>query len=165
MKRRALAAAALCVLLAVAVRMHWPEPAGEQVQAYQTLHAFHCRLLRSDALGFVAAKAQDGFELHTRYSEASSFEIRCKGVRVLAVENASPRVVIRIPTDALRRAPNISYLHANFRRWLSQDPSSARLLVAPDEPSWFESRLRGVLGRVPRTQRCGLDATVDPHRS
>jgi len=145
--------------------MQWPDPAGEQIQAYQALHAFDCRSLRSDALGFVATKAQDGFELHTFYSEATPFEIRCKGVRVLAVENASPRVVIRIPTDALWRAPNIGYLHANFRRWLSQSPSSAWLLVAPDTLSWFESRLRGVLGRVPRTQRCGLDATVDPHRS
>lgn len=160
MKHHSVVAAAACALLAVAVWMHWPEPAGEQVWAYQTLRAFDYRLLRSDALGFVAAKAQEGFELHTRYSEATSFEIRRKGVRVLAVENASPRVVIRIPTDALRRAPDIAYLHANFRRWLSQDPSGARLLAAPDEPSWFEARLRSVLERVPRKQRCGLDATA-----
>lgn len=73
MEKRGLAAAALCVLLAVAVWMHWPEPAGEQVRVYQVLHAFDNRLLRSDALGFVAATAEEGFELHTRYSEATSF--------------------------------------------------------------------------------------------
>lgn len=164
MKKRGFAAAAACIVLISAMWAGWPEPAGDQVWAYQKLQPADYRLLHSDALGFVTAKADEGFELHTRYAGVTSFEIRCKGVRVLAVENASPRVVIRIPTDALRRAPDIAYLHANFRRWLSQDPSRARLLAAPDEPSWFEARLRSVLGRVPRKQRCGLDATVDPHR-
>lgn len=38
--------------------------------------------------------AQEGLDLRTRYSEATSFEIRCKGVRVMVVENTSPRVSI-----------------------------------------------------------------------
>ncbi|SMR76659.1 MULTISPECIES: cold-shock protein [Stenotrophomonas] len=165
MKKHGLAAAALCGALAVAVWMQWPEPAVEQVWAYQTLHAFDYRLLRGDALGFVAAKAQEGFELHTRYSEATSFEIRCKGVRVMTVENASSRVSIRIPTDALRRAPDIARLHANVPRWLDHDQSRGRLLVAPEEPSWFEASMRSVVERVPRKEQCGLDATVGRYRS
>ncbi|WP_375068980.1 cold-shock protein [Stenotrophomonas lactitubi] len=165
MKKHGLAAAAVCIVVIGAVWLGWPEPAGEQVWAYQTLHEVDYRLLRGDALGFVTAKAQEGFELRTRYSEATSFEIQCKGVRVMAVENASSRVLIRIPTDALRRAPDIAHLHANFRRWLNQDPSHARLLVAPEEPSWFEASLRSVVERVPRKEQCGLDATVGRHRS
>lgn len=46
---------------------------------------------------------------------------------MLTVENASPRVMIRIPMDVLQRAPDIAYLHTNFRRWLTQDPNRARL--------------------------------------
>ncbi|MBM9912913.1 MULTISPECIES: cold-shock protein [Stenotrophomonas] len=156
MKKLGLAVVALCGVLAVAVWMHWPEPAGEQVWAYQTLHEVDYRLLRGDALGFVTAKTQEGFELHTRYSEATYFEIRCKGVRVMVVENASSRVLIRIPTDALRRAPDIARLHANVPRWLDHDQSHDLLLVSPDEPSWFLTVLRRLFERVPRKDRCVL---------
>ncbi len=165
MKKHGLAAAAVCIAVIGAMWVEWLEPAGDQVWAYQKLQPADYRLLHSDALGFVTAKAHEGSELHARHAGATSFEIRCKGVRVLAVENASPRVVIRIPTDALRRAPDIAHLHANFRRLLSQAPNRARLLWASDEPSWLGARLHSALGRVPRKQPCGLDATVDPHRS
>ncbi|MFV7454444.1 cold-shock protein [Stenotrophomonas maltophilia] len=165
MKMQGVAAAVVCIAVIGAVWAAWPEPVGDQVWAYQKLQPADYRLLHSDALGFVTVKADEGFELHTRFSGATSFEIRCKDVVVLDVENAPSRVLIRMPTDALRRAPDIAHLHANFRRLLGQAPNRARLLLASDEPSWLGARLQCALGRVSRKQPCGLDATVDPHRS
>lgn len=96
MKKHGLAAAAVCIALIGAVWAEWPEPAGDQVWAYQKLQPVDYRLLHSDALGFVTAKADEGFELHTRYAGVTSFEIRCKGVLVMDVENAPSRVLIRL---------------------------------------------------------------------
>ncbi len=60
MKNHSLAAAAVCASIMAAVWMGWPEPAGDQVWAYQKLRPADYRLLHSDALGFVTAKAHEG---------------------------------------------------------------------------------------------------------
>lgn len=154
MKQYGLAAVAACIAVIGAVWAAWPEPAGDQVWAYQKLQPADYRLLHSDALGFVTAKAQEGFELHTRYAGVTSFEIRCKGVLVLDVENAPSRVLIRMPADARWRAPDIERLRISFERWLDLHQSR--------EGCWWKVRgLRGLrrgLGAL--TGRCLMTSGV-----
>lgn len=57
MKMHGLAAAVMCIAVIGAVWAAWPEPAGDQVWAYQKLQPADYQLLHSDALGFVTAKA------------------------------------------------------------------------------------------------------------
>lgn len=154
MKKYGSAAAAACIVLIGAMWAGWPEPAGEQVWAYQKLRPADYRLLHSDALGFVTAKADEGFELHTRYAGATSFEIRCKGVLVMDVENAPSRVLIRMPADAWWRAPDIERLRISFERWLDLHQSQGQLLVESAGPSWLEARFGRFGGAVPDQQRC-----------
>ena len=154
MKKYGSAAAAACIVLIGAMWAGWPEPAGEQVWAYQKLRPADYRLLHSDALGFVTAKADEGFELHTRYAGATSFEIRCKGVLVMDVENAPSRVLIRMPADAWWRAPDIERLRISFERWLDLHQSQGQLLVESAGPSWLEARFGRFSGEVPYGQRC-----------
>lgn len=161
MKKHGLVAAAACIVVIGAVWPGWPEPAGDQVWAYQKLQPADYRLLHSDALGFVTAKADEGFELHTRYAGVTSFEIRCKGVLVMDVENAPSRVLIRVPADALTRAPDIERLRLSFERWLDLHQSKGRLLVESARPSWLEPRFGRFGGAVPDPQRCLFE---DPGR-
>lgn len=154
MMKYGLAAAAVCAAITVAVWMGLPEPAGDQVWAYQKLRPADYRLLYSDALGFVAAKADEGFELYTRHAEATSFEIRCKGVVVMDVENVPSRVLIRLPADARWRAPDIELLRGSFERWLDLHQSEGRLLMERAGPSWVEARFGRFDGLVPDEQRC-----------
>ncbi|HGM6933143.1 cold-shock protein [Stenotrophomonas maltophilia] len=149
-----LAAAAVCIAVIGAMWVEWPEPAGDQVWAYQKLQPADYRLLHSDALGFVTAKAHEGFELHARHARATSFEIRCKGVVVMDVENAPSRVLIRMPADARWRAPDIERLRISFERWLDLHQSQGRLLVESAGPSWVEARLGRLDRSVPDDQRC-----------
>ncbi|CAH0196203.1 cold-shock protein [Stenotrophomonas lactitubi] len=161
MKKYGFAPAAACIVLIGAMWAGWPEPAGEHVWAYQKLRPADYRLLHSDALGFVTAKADEGFELHTRYAGVTSFEIRCKGVLVMDVENAPSRVLIRVPADALTRAPDIERLRLSFERWLDLHQSKGRLLVESARPSWLEARFGRFGGAVPDQQRCLFE---DPGR-
>jgi hypothetical protein len=154
MKMHGLAAAAVCIAVIGAMWVEWPEPAGDQVWAYQKLQPADYRLLHSDALGFVTAKAHEGFELHTRHARATSFEIRCKGVLVMEVENAPSRVLIRMPADARWRAPDIERLRTSFERWLDLHQSQGRLLVESAGPSWVEKRFGRFNGLVLDEQRC-----------
>ncbi|EKT4087163.1 cold-shock protein [Stenotrophomonas maltophilia] len=154
MKNHGLAAAAVCASIMAAVWMGWPEPAGDQVWVYQKLRPADYRLLHSDALGFVTAKAHEGFELHARLAGATSFEIRCKGVLVMDVENVPSRVLIRMPADARWRAPDIERLRFSFERWLDLHQSQGRLLVESAGPSWVEARLGRLDRSVPDDQRC-----------
>ncbi|EKT4092839.1 cold-shock protein [Stenotrophomonas riyadhensis] len=156
MKKHGLAAAAVCAAITVAVWMGWPEPAGDQVWAYQKLRPADYRMLHSQALGFVAAKTDEGFELYARHVGATSFEIRCKGVLVMDVENAPSRVLIRMPADARLRAPDIERLRINFERWLDLHQSQGKLLVESAGPSWVEARFGRFTGLVPDEQRCLL---------
>ncbi|MEJ1141222.1 cold-shock protein [Stenotrophomonas sp. CCNWLW162] len=158
MKMHGLAAAAVCVAVIGAMWVQWPEPAGDQVWAYQKLQPADYRLLHSDARGFVTAKADEDFELHARHAKATSFEIRCKGVVVMDVENAPSRVLIRMPAGAVWRAPDIERLRISFGRWLDIYQSQGRLLVERAGPSWVEARF-GRLGRVvPDEERCPIGA-------
>ncbi|MGF6417569.1 hypothetical protein ABH900_001036 [Stenotrophomonas sp. AN71] len=154
MKKYGLIAGAVCVAVIGVVWAAWPEPSADQAWAYQKLQQADYRLLHSDALGFVAAKAEEGFELRTRYAGTTSFEIRCKGVVVLDVENAPSRVLIRMPADALQRAPDIERLRLSFERWLDLHQSQGQLLVESAGPSWVEARFRRFSGAVPDEQRC-----------
>lgn len=154
MKKHGLAAAAVCAAITVAVWMGWPEPAGDQVWAYQKLRPADYRMLHSEALGFVAAKAREGFELHVRHAGATSFEIRCKGVLVMDAENAPSRVLIRMPADARLRAPDIERLRISFEHWLDLHQSQGTLLVESAGPSWVEARFGRFTGLVPDEQRC-----------
>ena len=156
MKKCGFAAAAACIVLIGAMWAGWPEPAGEQVWAYQKLRPADYRLLHSDALGFVTAKADEGFELHTRYAGVTSFEIRCKGVLVMDVENAPSRVLIRMPANALWRAPDIERLRISFDRWLVYHQSQGLLLMEGAGPSWIEARFGRFIESVTDQQRCLL---------
>ncbi|AUI09350.1 MULTISPECIES: cold-shock protein [Stenotrophomonas] len=156
MKMHGLAAAVVCIAVIGAMWVEWPEPAGDQVWAYQKLRPADYRLLHSDALGFVTAKAYEGFELYARHAGATSFEIRCKGVLVMDVENAPSRVLIRMPADARWRAPDIERLRSSFERWLDLHQSQGRLLVESAGPSWVEARFGRFTGLVPDEQRCLL---------
>lgn len=158
MKMHGLAAAAVSIAVIGAMWVEWPEPAGDQVWAYQKLRPADYRLLHSDALGFVTAKAREGFELHARHASATSFEIRCKGVLVMEVENAPSRVLIRMPADARWRAPDIERLRISFERWLDLHQSQGRLLVESAGPSWVEARFGRFNGLVLDEQRCLLGA-------
>lgn len=154
MKMHDLAAAAVCIAVIGAMCVEWPEPAGDQVWAYQKLQPADYRLLHSDARGFVTAKADEGFELHARHAKATSFEIRCKGVLVMEVENAPSRVLIRMPADARWRAPDIERLRSSFERWLDLHQSQGKLLVESAGPSWVEARFGRFTGLMPDEQRC-----------
>ncbi|GAB2316487.1 cold-shock protein [Stenotrophomonas geniculata] len=159
MKMYGLAAAVVCIAVIGAMWMEWPEPTGDQVWAYQKLQPADYRLLHSDARGFVTAKADEGFELHARHAKATSFEIRCKGVVVMDVENALSRVLIRMPADARWRAPDIERLRISFERWLDLHQSQGKLLVESAGPSWVEARLWRFSSTLPDEQRCLLEGS------
>ncbi|WP_313050638.1 cold-shock protein [Stenotrophomonas cyclobalanopsidis] len=154
MKQWYFALAVLCVGLAGAVWMQWPAPASDEVSAYRKLPVVEYRLLRSEAMGYASSQALQGLSFHARADGAGSFEIRCKGVAVMAVENAPARVLLRMPSDALTRAPDVSRLLESFQQWLVEEPSHARLVGERGEPSWLEARLRDVVEGVPPAERC-----------
>lgn len=154
MKQHGLVAVAACIVVIGVVWAGWPAPSADQAWSYQKLQPVDARALHGDALGFVTANAHEGFELHTRHAEAASFEIRCKGILVMGVENTPSRVLIRMPADAARRAPDVEHLRASFERWLEHHQSRGRLLVERAGPSWIEARFGRFNGVVPDGQRC-----------
>jgi hypothetical protein len=92
----------------------------------------------------------------------TSFEIRCKGVLVMDVENAPSRVLIRMPADARWRAPDIERLRLSFERWLDYHQSQGALLVQSAGTSWIEALFGRFNGAVPDGQRCLLGTAGRP---
>lgn len=154
MKRWYFAVALVCGTLAGAVWMHWPAPTDDEVTAYRKLPVLDYRMLRMDAMAYAQTQVNQGLAFHARPDGTDSFEIRCKGVIVLAVENAPGEVVLHRPSNALRRAPDIVRLMDSFQRLLVLDPRQERLAAKRDEPSWLEAQLRRITERVPGPERC-----------
>lgn len=157
MKQWRFALALLGVGFAGAVWMHWPAPAGDVVSAYRKLPVMHYRMVQTDAMVFAEAKAYQGLRFVPRTDGTGSFEIRCKGVPVLVVENTPARVLVRLPADGLRRAPDVAWLLDTQRLWLVPEPGNAAVGGMRGKPSWWEARWREVVERVPRRQRCLLE--------
>lgn len=164
MNRRFAASAAVCGVFAAVVWLHWPDAMSDRVWAYERLHEVNHRLLRGDAQGFVAAKAEQGFALRRRHGERTSFEILCKGVRVLDVDIAPSRVVMRMPADALWRAPDIGRLRVSLHQWLHHDQGRRHWLVAHHEPTWVEMRVRGAGVPPADGERCLQGEPVEQAR-
>jgi len=153
MRQWVFALAVLGLGLAGALWMH-ALPAGEEVSAYRKLSFVEYRVLRGDAMAYAASQAYQGFSFHSRPDGAGSFEIRCRGVVVMEVENGPARVLLRMPSDALKRAPDIARLLELFQHWMVEDSSHARLLDERGEPRWLQAWLRHVVEGVPRRERC-----------
>lgn len=150
MKRWNLALAAACAVLAGALWVHWPAPPEDVVTAYRKLSQVEYRVLYITAAGYAEAEAHQGLVFHARGDGARSFEIHCKGVVVVEVENTPSRVLLRMPANALRRAPDVERLLQRFSYWLVPEQRPVQVV----EPAWWEARLREVAWHVPRAQRC-----------
>lgn len=156
MRARLLAAVAACGVVAATVWWQWPAAPEDQVHAYTILQDFDYSLLEGDARGLATAKGRQGFDFHTGGGGVAAFQVRCKGVVVMDVQNAPPLVLIRMPADALWRAPDIAQLHRRFQRWLGIAPGD---VVGAGEPSWVQARILRMQRGVPDDARCvfGVD--------
>lgn len=154
MKKRIAASAALCAMLAGVVWLYWPNTASDRVWAYEALPGAGYPRLLGDAQGYVAANASQGLALHQWRGEGPVFEVLCKGVRVMDVESGPTRLVIRMPADALWRAPGIRHLRLGLQQRLDYGRAAPWMLVSRSEPTWLEVRLHASTGSVPDEQRC-----------
>lgn len=119
MKKRCSALATVAaVALAGTACVQQPAPGSDRVWAYPMAHEFDFRMIHDDARGFAAAKAHEGFEFRSLGPAADGFEIRRHDVVVMEVERGPSRVVVRMPADALQRAPGVGRLLLNVPRWL-----------------------------------------------
>ncbi|WP_312706816.1 cold-shock protein [Stenotrophomonas sp.] len=160
MKAYLIAVVAVCGVLAAAVWQQWPDPPEpeDQVHTYRTLQDFDYSLLEGHARGLAMAKARQGFAFHTQHGGTASFQVSCKGVGVMDVQSTPPMMRVRLPADALSRAPDIERLHSHFQGWLGIAPGDVEAAV---EPSWVQARiLRMRWGVVPDEARCGLGVDV-----
>lgn len=148
MKRNVFTAVAACIALFGTVWAAWPAPASEQVWSYQKLQPVDYRQLHSNALAFVTVKRRQGFELRARNGDAGpvSFEILCRGVQVLDVENTAARVVIRMPggwadARAGHRRPARQFRalddHLSERQLVADGAGGAVMDREADGAGWF----------------------------
>ena len=142
-----------CVGLVGGVWVRGPARAGDEVSDYRRWPVVEYRLLRSEAMGYASSQALQGLSFHARPDGAGSFEIRCKGVAVMEVENAPARVLLRMPSDALARAPDIARPLEIFQHWLVADSSHAAVLGERSAPSRLQAQLRPVAAGVPPLDR------------
>lgn len=164
MDRRFAAGVAVCGVFAAVVWLHWPDAMSDRVWAYEPLHQVNHRLLRGDAQGFVAAKAEQGYALRRRHGGGTSFQVLCKGVRVLDVTIAPSRVVMRMPADALWRAPDVEHLRVSLHQWLQHGQGRRQWLVAQREPTWLQMRVRGAGVPPVNGERCLPGEAVEQAR-
>lgn len=147
------AAVALCMAAVVTVQCQWSVPPLPSPLAFQEIPGDRFSNLRRQAIQFVDARQWQGFHF-VEWKEHGSFQVHCRGVPVLWLENRPQHVLMQASLNAEQRAPEVLQLRA-FLRWQLQPLDYLeQVLIGVPEPVLMD-RVPGKLdGGVPDGARC-----------
>ncbi|MBA0446534.1 hypothetical protein D7Y61_04185 [Stenotrophomonas maltophilia] len=147
------AAMALSMAAVVAAQCQWPVPPLPSPLAFQAIPGDRFSNLRRQAIQFVDARQWQGFHFVER-KEHGSFQVHCRGVPVLWLENRPEHVLMQTSLDAEQRAPEVLQLRA-FLRWQLQPLDYLeQVLIGVPEPVLMDRVLGKLAGGVPDGVRC-----------
>lgn len=149
------AATALCVGIVIAAQAQWLEPPAPSPIAFQRISNERFSQLRRQAMRFVEVRPGHGFQFVERH-EGASFQIHCRGVRVLWLERRPQLVLLQVSLDADQRAPAVVQLRALLQWQLQPVDYLEQVLAGVPEPVLMDRVLLMLAGEVPDGVRCGM---------
>ncbi len=135
--------------LAAIALLPWPQSAAEETWVYPKVGFAEFEKLYGSAHGFASERRATGFTIYPADAVARSFQVRCKGFPVLRVERTKPTVALRLPADALQRAPETEALYLDLQQLMAFNQIEG--VSVPDgraRPWWRAGPV------VPRNERC-----------
>ncbi|MBK0026238.1 hypothetical protein IAE57_08675 [Stenotrophomonas sp. S48] len=138
----------LAALAAVAL-LPWPQTAAEEKWVYPKVGFAEFEKLYGSAHEFVSTRRATGFTIYPANAVAPSFQVRCKGFPVLRVERTKPTVALRLPADALERAPETEALYLDLQQLMAFNQVEGVSIPDGRARPWWRAG-----PPVPRNERC-----------
>ncbi|AWH30917.1 hypothetical protein C1931_19325 [Stenotrophomonas sp. YAU14A_MKIMI4_1] len=152
---RSFLASGLMVITALAAIacLPWPQSAAEQKWVYPKMGFAEFEKLYGSAHEFVSTRRATGFTIYPADAVAPSFQVRCKGFPVLRVERTKPTVALRLPADALQRAPESEALYLDLQQLMALNQIEGVSIPDGRARPWWRAG-----PRVPKDERCALSS-------
>ena len=135
--------------LAAIACLPWPQSAAEEKWVYPKVGFAEFEKLYGSAHGFVSERRATGFTIHPADAVAPSFQVRCKGFPVLRVERTKPTVALRLPADALQRAPEAEALYLDLQQLMAFNQIEGTSIPDGRARPWWRAG-----PPVPKDERC-----------
>ncbi|AWH21515.1 hypothetical protein C1933_09960 [Stenotrophomonas sp. ZAC14D2_NAIMI4_6] len=150
---RSFVPSALMVIAALAAisLLPWPQSAAEETWVYPKMEFAEFEKLYGSAHEFVSTRRATGFTIYPADAVAPSFQVRCKGFPVLRVERTKPTVALRLPADALQRAPESDTLYLDLQQLMAFNQVEGVSIPDGRARPWWRAG-----PPVPKDERCAL---------
>ncbi|AWH29208.1 MULTISPECIES: hypothetical protein [Stenotrophomonas] len=135
--------------LAAIACLPWPQSAAEEKWVYPKVGFAEFEKLYGSAHEFVSTRRATGFTIYPADAVAPSFQVRCKGFPVLRVERTKPTVALRLPADALQRAPESEALYLDLQHLLALNQIEGVSIPDGRARPWWRAG-----PPVPKDERC-----------
>ncbi|AWH25388.1 hypothetical protein C1932_09955 [Stenotrophomonas sp. YAU14D1_LEIMI4_1] len=135
--------------LAAIACLPWPQSAAEETWVYPKVGFAEFEKLYGSAHEFVSTRRATGFTIYPADAVAPSFQVRCKGFPVLRVERTKPTVALRLPADALQRAPESEALYLDLQQLLAFNQIEGVSIPDGRARPWWRAG-----PAVPKDERC-----------
>ena len=129
----------------------WPQGAAEETWVYPKQRYVEFGQLYGSARGFVSTRRAPGFTIYPADGAAPSFQVRCRGAVVLQVESTTLSLALRLPADALERAPETEALYLNLQQLMMFAQVEGVSIPDGQARPWW-----GAGPAVPEDERCAL---------
>ncbi|AWH17635.1 hypothetical protein C1922_10125 [Stenotrophomonas sp. ZAC14D2_NAIMI4_7] len=137
--------------LAAIAWLPWPQGTAEATRAYPKAGFVEYGQLYGSAHGFVSTRRAPGFTVYPADAAAPSFQVRCRGVVVLQVESTTTAVTLRLPADALQRAPETEALFLDLQQLMMFAQIEGVSIPDGYARPWWKAG-----PAVPEDERCAL---------
>lgn len=148
------AANALCLVVVVAAQAQWPAPPVPSPVALQSINDDRFSQLRRQAMQFVEARPQQGFEF-VEQRQGATLQIYCRGVPALWLERRSHYLLLQVSLDARQRAPDVVRFRALLQWQMEPMDYLEQVMAGVPEPVLMDRVRRALAGEVPDGARCG----------
>ncbi|HAL21679.1 MAG TPA: hypothetical protein DCP40_02930 [Stenotrophomonas sp.] len=135
--------------LAAIACLPWPQSAAEQKWVYPKTGFAEFEKLYGSAHGFVSTRRATGFTIYPADAVAPSFQVRCKSFPVLRVERTKATVALRLPADALQRAPESEALYLDLQQLMALNQLEGVSIPDGRARPWWRAG-----PAVPKDERC-----------
>ncbi|WP_329853055.1 hypothetical protein [Stenotrophomonas pavanii] len=142
------------VVAAGIVWITYPTSLESELRTFRSLPPEAFKMLRDDAIAFARANASKGITIEAAPPQSSVFELRCRRVPLLLVENGHDLLTLDIFGYADRRAPGIAKLQDQMTSRLIPEGQPGKPGPISGEPSGLEALIMKHRDGVDVAQQC-----------
>ncbi|WP_369968746.1 hypothetical protein AB8E26_18000 [Stenotrophomonas rhizophila] len=142
------------VVAAGIVWITYPTVLESELKTFRALSPEDFKVIRASAITFAQENAAKGIVINPGHELSQVFELRCKSVPLMLVENGYDLLTLHVFGHADQRAPGIAHLESQMVTTFVPEVKPAKFGPVHVEPSGFEAFVMKHRDGIDVTQQC-----------